>query len=451
MKKLTTEEFITKANRIHKNKYDYSKVNYINSQTKIQITCPIHGEFQQKPNDHLNGKGCPKCTSNKLKTTDQFKQEIIEKFGDKYDLSQVAYKGAFKHVTLICNEEDGLGNKHGEFLITPSNLLKGRGCPKCSKRYRPTTEEWVKECRTVHNNKYDYSKVTYKNNSTKVCIICHEVDEFGKEHGEFWQTPSVHLQMKCGCPKCTNKHTLTKDEFIEKSFKLHKLKYDYSKVNYKSLRDKVKIICPVHGEFEQTAQSHLSGRGCPFCANNVRKTTEQFIDEARKIHGDKYGYDKVCYINNKRKVKIICPIHGVFEQSPLAHLHMAQGCPECYTENKHLSETKVYKQLKEIYPNVEYQKHFQWLGYQSLDFFLPDHNVAIEYQGRQHFSNETFYKQNNSDLLRRDLTKIKLCKEHSVKLYHLTFEEKYIPSDFNHYKLFTDLNEILAKIKNPHK
>ena len=256
-KKKTKEEFIAKAKLVHGDKYDYSKVEYVGALTKVCIICPKHGEFCQEANSHLRGQGCPKCKYEKQTcTTDEFIAKAKKIHGDKYDYSKVEYVNDRTKVCIICP-------KHGEFWQTPNSHLNGYGCSKCAyevkgKRRSFSKEEFIKKTRKVHGDKYDYSKVNYVNNYTKVCIICHE-------HGEFWQTPSAHLRGQ-GCPKCkSKKQTCTTDEFIAKAKKIHGDKYDYSKVNYLNRKTKVCIICPDHGEFWQTPNHHLSGCGCPKC------------------------------------------------------------------------------------------------------------------------------------------------------------------------------------------
>lgn len=188
-----------------------------------------------------------------------------------------------------------------------------------------TTEEFIKRAKEVHGDKYDYSKVEYKNNHTKVKIIC-------LIHGVFKQEPRMHLSGE-GCVDCSGSRKKTTEEFIEQAIVQHGNKYDYSKVEYKNTNTKVKIICPIHGEFEQTPECHLMGQGCSACsdvrrANILRKTTEQFIEDARAVHGNKYDYSQVKYVNNRTKVKIICPEHGIFKQEPRLHLS-GKGCQEC--------------------------------------------------------------------------------------------------------------------------
>ncbi len=201
---------------------------------------------------------------------------------------------------------------------------------------------FIERCNTVHNNKYDYSKVEYVNITTKVCIIC-------PEHGEFWQLPYNHLYNKTGCPEC-KKQTISKlknkttDVFIEEARKIHGDKYDYSKVEYVNNSTKVCIICPEHGEFLVRPNDHLRGSGCPKCAKNASGSTEQFIEEARKIHGDKYDYSKVEYVNNSTKVCIICPEHGEFWQTPKNH-KKGQGCSICGYKKRSQNNTYTLEEF----------------------------------------------------------------------------------------------------------
>jgi len=201
-----------------------------------------------------------------------------------------------------------------------------------------TTDKFIEKARNIHGDKYDYSKVKYINNRTKVCIIC-------PEHGEFWQTPSSHISLKRhrGCPKCGGTRKLTREEFILKARQIHGWKYDYSKVEYINLKTKVCIICPKHGEFWQTPSSHLSGEGCNLCGietTNVKNsyTKKQFIEKSKNIHGNKYDYSKVEYNKSNRKICIICPKHGEFWQTPSSHIY-GIGCPMCGKEKKAKSLT----------------------------------------------------------------------------------------------------------------
>ena len=273
--------FIEKARKIHGDKYDYKLINYINNRLKIKIICPIHGIFEQTPKDHLNGCGCPLCFSERRKQAKTNVKDFVKRaniiHNNKYDYSKVLYKGATSPITIICP-------LHGEFLQRPNNHLNGQGCPLCANKekgaYRKNnTENFIKRATEKHNGKYDYSKVEYVNNHTKVCIIC-------SEHGEFWQTPSKHLAGQ-GCKRCKRPNEgMTKEEFIKKARNVHGNKYDYSKVEYVNTVTPVTIICPEHGEFKQKPEYHLTGRGCTIC--NIGYTLSykfdllnEFVDEFR--------------------------------------------------------------------------------------------------------------------------------------------------------------------------
>ena len=215
MKKKSQNEIISKFKQVHGDKYDYSKVHYINSRTKVCIICPEHGEFWQTPNNHINGQDCFECGKTKYK------------------------------------EKRFLGK-----------------------------EEFIKRATKIHNNKYNYSNVDYKNAMEKVCIIC-------PEHGEFWQLPATHLQ-GIGCPVCgklkaSKSHKLTTEKFIQRAKEIHGDKYDYSKTTYKNMKEPVCIICPTHGEFWQVAHTHLTNHGCPKCSSSALEISIKNILEKNNI------------------------------------------------------------------------------------------------------------------------------------------------------------------------
>lgn len=185
-----------------------------------------------------------------------------------------------------------------------------------------TTEEFITKARAIHDDKYDYSKVVYRNFRSPVTIIC-------PIHGEFKQAPHNHIILKQGCAGCAGVAKKDVNTFIEEAKKLHGDHYDYSRVEYKNANTKVKIVCPEHGVFEQTPHNHLHNKGCPECAGCKKLTKEKFIRKAREVFGDKYDYSLVEYVDWKTKVKIICPEHGVFEQTPNNHTSHGSGCPHC--------------------------------------------------------------------------------------------------------------------------
>ena len=270
-KKLTTEEFISRAKLVHGDKYDYSKVNYINAKTKICIICPVHGEFWTLPSIHLSGHKCPKCVGGVKLSKEDFITKAKEIHNNKYDYSKVDYKNTITEVCIICPE-------HGEFWQKPIHHIQGKGCPYCGGTKKLSTEEFIKRAKKIHNNKYDYSKVDYVGSHMKVCIIC-------PKHGEFLQTPHSHLRGS-GCPYCNKGIKYTSDEFITLAKKIHNNKYDYSKVNYINTHTKVCIICPDHGEFWQEPAVHLSGCGCPICNESKLELIIQKLLKSNYIEYD---------------------------------------------------------------------------------------------------------------------------------------------------------------------
>lgn len=296
MRKLTTKEFIEKAKIVHGDKYDYSKTVYTSSRDKVCIICPIHGEFWQKANEHLRGHGCDKCGGTYRLDTDEFIRRAKLVHGNKYDYSKTVYVNSNTKVCIICKE-------HGEFWQMPHAHLGGSGCPKCHGVCN-TTEDFIYNAKKVHGDKYDYSKVEYIDSVTPVCIIC-------KEHGEFWQKPVKHL-IGHGCNKCglesrKEKQFLTQDEFIEKAKKVHGDKYDYSKVVYKTMRDKVCIICPKHGEFWQFPFDHINEHGCPKCGQLISKGEDEIYNFISKYFKNEDILRNDREILDGREIDILLP------------------------------------------------------------------------------------------------------------------------------------------------
>lgn len=183
------------------------------------------------------------------------------------------------------------------------------------------TAEFISSAIKIHGNKYDYSKAIYNGNNIKVEIIC-------PEHGSFWQIPYSHLSSHKGCPRCGKTGKLTTSLFIKKAKEVHKNKYDYSKSIYVSSHSPVTIYCKLHGDFNQLAYNHLNGKGCYKCGGTFRSNTSEFIQKCCTIHGNKYNYSRTKYSTNRNKVLIICKKHGEFLQTPNDHL-AGKGCPRC--------------------------------------------------------------------------------------------------------------------------
>lgn len=359
-KRKTREQFIRDAIHVHSTKYDYTNVEYKNNKTPVNIICPKHGTFKQTPDNHLRGQGCPKCVRPDI---DDFISRAKERHGDFYDYSKIDYVDTHTKVVIICPI-------HGEFMQDPTKHWEGQGCPKCAreKAYH-STAEFIAAAKKIHaDNQYDYSKVDYQRSNEKVMIIC-------PKHGEFTQTPSSHLSGN-GCPSCAGLIRTT-ERFIEKANAVHNGKYDYSKSYYENSSTLVTIICPKHGEFEQTPSSHLQGRGCPLCGREkascaTRSDRDTFISQAIKVHGDIYRYEDVTYVNATTKVSIECPKHGKFYQAPMQHL-LGQGCPKCAHER--ISEMKSYDD--ETFRKKANQVHRDRYDYEDVHYENSMQNIPI--------------------------------------------------------------------------
>lgn len=282
-----------------------------------------------------------------------------------------------------------------------------------------TTNEFIRRSKSIHGDKYDYSKTVYINSRKKICLICHKRDNNGIEHGEFWQTSQVNINEKCGCPKCARQNRrLTKEQFIEKANKRHNDKYDYTKLNFINVRNRVRIICPEHGEFWQVAQQHLEGCGCPKCAiNNRRNDINELIKKSVILHNSKYDYSLVNYNKTNEKVEIICPIHGIFKQRMHDHLRGC-GCPKCANKQS-IGECQIFNFLNAFIKNVEDRNRTVIPPYE-LDIYIPSKQIAIEYNGLIWHS-ERFCE----DAPKAMLHKSQLCAEKGIRLIHI-FEDEWL-------------------------
>ena len=259
-KQKTTKQFIEDAQKVHGNKYDYSKVEYINAQKKVCIICPKHGEFWQTPNSHLYGRGCPKC---------------------------------------------------GKELAANKNRINFKG----NSRHIKTKDEIISRIKEMYGNIYDLSKMEYKDVKTKICIIC-------PKHGEFWKTPINLIHGKQGCPKCgfekrRKNKTKTKEDFVREANLIHFGFYDYSKTIYENARKNVIITCPIHGDFKQTPDNHLKGCGCPYCqSSTLENIVRHILDDSKYeyiqhyipkwLKVDRYHYQSLDFYLPKYRIAIEC-------------------------------------------------------------------------------------------------------------------------------------------------
>lgn len=296
--------------------------------------------------------------SDKKLSFSKFILESEKTHGNIYDysISEQDYEGATIPVKIICKI-------HGVFKQLPTIHKSGSHCPKCAldsraNKRRKTTKEFIEESKSIHGDLYDYSLSDYKGKECKIKIIC-------RIHGKFEQL-AYHHSKGSGCPKCSGKNKTT-NEIIKEFIEIHGDLYDYSKVAFNGSKNKVKIICLIHGVFEQYISSHKRGQGCPRCKGHG-KTTEEFILEAKKIHGDKYSYLKTIYVNSSTKLSIICAKHGLFKQTPSGHLN-SKGCQKCVGQNiDFLTYDKAKIHLKPLTLNSKKE----YLDYiKKIDINLP--------------------------------------------------------------------------------
>ena len=228
----------------------------------------------------------------------------------------------------------------------------------------------------------------------------------------------------------------TTEQFVEKAKKIHGNKYDYSETVYVNYKQKLKIICPIHGVFEMTPDDHLHNHGCKECGKisiglKERASKEQFIEKAKKVHGNKYDYSITKFETYRSgKIDIICPIHGVFSQDPRAHIR-GNGCPYCRESH---GEKSIRLWLDDN--GIEFKRNYKFkdLGNLSYDFFIPSKNLLIEYDGEQHFKENSFGHHNLEIQKQRDQLKEEYAKEHNINLLRIPYTQ------------FKEIKDILNKL-----
>lgn len=393
--------FVPKAIKVHGDKYDYSKVEYVDAHTKVCIICKKHGEFWQKPGNHLQGRGCDKCAREKSGVCKRMSLETFilkasEKHNSFYNYDDVVYINARTKVKINCPI-------HGSFYQTPYDHLSGSGCPKCAKekRFKPK-EKFIDEANEKHNFKYNYDKVIYRGADKKITITC-------KDHGDFEMTPSMHLT-GFGCPYCAGR--LNTEIFIERCKKVHNNYFDYSKTIYTGSKNKVIITCPIYGDFEQMAGSHLMGKGSfQGRSDKLKLTKEEFITRAIEKHGYFYDYSRVNYINGATSIEIGCPTHGWFWQKAFHHLQ-GSNCPKCANNNTSKPEQEIYEFVKELYPSTT-SNNYKIITPKELDIYIPELNKAIEFNGLYwHYSKDRFIPGKHT-------FKSNLCRQKGIRLLHV--------------------------------
>ena len=354
-------------------------------------------------------------------------QEQLIKFrdvhGNKYQYDESTYMNTTTKMRIICPI-------HGEFWQRPTDHKEGNDCPKCSNKKRIIPFNiMLKRFKNTHKDKYEYFSETYRDGNHEMKIKCNKCGTI------FWQLPRNHLLGHGGCPNC-NKKRLSKrikmsyKDQLKEFKKIHDDKYTYIKSSYVDNKTKMKIICPEHGEFKQSPDCHKRGQGCPKCgkikrAENSIIPFKKRIIQFNKTHNNKYTYDESTYTNVYTKMKIICPEHGEFYQEPASHIK-GVGCPKCKQSRgeREISQFLSNNNIKFITQyKFEDCKHNDLL---SFDFYLPEYNICIEYDGIQHYEFcDYFYKdvETFNDRQLKDKIKDNYCFVKKIKLVRIPYYE----------------------------
>jgi very-short-patch-repair endonuclease/Zn ribbon nucleic-acid-binding protein len=292
-----------------------------------------------------------------------------------------------------------------------------------------TNDEFISKSNNKHNYTYTYLNSIYKNNKEKIIITC-------RDHGDFKQRPGDHINGQ-GCPDCKkikigNLWRNNISDILNNCRIKHNNLYNYSPIiNYKNTDTKIEIICKIHGSFYQSSHNHLKGQGCPKCkfeklSLSKRHTKDYFIELCEeKFKNKNYDYSLVVYKNDKTKVEIICPVHGLFKQTPNYFLLYGKGCPKCIVSN---GENKIINFLIENNIQFKHQKIFddcKYIKKLRFDFFIKEKNTVIEFDGQQHFSPIEIFggdEQYRKNII-KDNIKNKYCEEKNIKLIRIPFTE----------------------------
>jgi hypothetical protein len=338
VRRVTTEDFIERAKKVHGNKYDYSSTLYKNNTTKVLIVCTKCSKtFTQKPREHLAGNnGC--CFSKiRVRDTKSFVKQARKRHNDKYDYTEVKYEGAFKKVKIWCR------TCATYYWQTPSNHLnKGKyGCKNCSiekqrKKMAFTREEFISKAELKHGTKYSYDKVVYKNNNTHIKIWCKKCQVY------FSQLPSKHLAggncAECSKEKRIKESRFSTEQFILKSIEKHCWNYGYAKAIYVNMYSKIKILClDCNNYFYKTARKHLEGSGCKDCNPTVPVAGEDHWNWKGGISSEPYcpiWSDKEYKADIRKRDDNVCQNPYCFKSDKiLAIHHMDYDKKNCHPSN----------------------------------------------------------------------------------------------------------------------
>ena len=368
----TTAEFIERARQTHGETYDYSLVDYGNSVTPVTIVCQTHGRFQQTPDGHLRGSGCPRCAWAK-----------------------------------------------------PRRRSASR-----------TTAGFVARARAKHPAEgYDYSLVVYVDQRTAVTIICPEHGPFAQKP-YVHMSKRTRGGGYCGCPRCGSQRAAATnlrppEEVLSAARERHADRYDYSQAVYRGAREPMTILCREHGPFDQVASNHLAGKGCPRCQiDNNTLSVREFTARMDGVYDQQYDYSALPrLVPATARIRVRCREHGRFDVNSRTHLEGRSACPDC-TQYGSRFERRIERLLEGA--RIPYES--QWThptlrhrGRLRFDFMLPQHQTLIEFDGVFHFKPIRMPGQSWEDAIRaydetrhRDALKTSWAQDHGYRLLRIS-------------------------------
>jgi len=388
----------------------------------FKLRCNVCGSEVIKCSFQIS-KQCHICNQLKWQDKNRLKEEFVFKAKkvhfEKYNYDVSEYVNHKTKIKIYCNRCNEI------FSQTPAGHLFGYGCRKCGwdfghDKLRGNTEEFINKATKIHDDKFDYELVQYKNSLSKVQIKCNQCKTI------FLQSPNEHLK-GYGCKKCADEKLRSNtEEFILKAKDIHGDNFNYELVEYLKSNSVVKIKCNKCNEFFlQCPATHLKMKKTA-CYKCSKISTEEWVDRAKKIHKQKYDYEQTYYKNNKGIVKIKCnKCNTFFHQRADYHLR-GYGCSKC---NESKGEIRVAEYLLENNISFSPQKTFKTLRYKNplkFDFYIPEINVLVEYDGEGHYlpcfgSTPEIKQKNLENCQRRDKIKNEWAKANNIPLLRIPY------------------------------
>lgn len=396
IRKYTLPIFLERAQLIHGDKFDYSKITpeHVKSYySEVTITCKTCGyQWTTSIASHINQRcGCPSCSGVVKWTLERFLIQALQIHGDKFDYSQVKVEhiqGAHSHIPLICNT---CGHQWSPAIT--HHITSQNGCPDCYGTSPWTFTRFLIKAKEIHGDKYNYNDITpnmIQNEKSKIPIICN-----GCYH--HW-TPSInnHINNETGCPECYGNIAWTLERFIIRSREIHGDKFDYSHITQNHIQNKdskVPIICKICGYFwTPSIDCHINSKsGCLECSGKAPWTLERFLTKAEEIHGNKYDYSQITdeHIQGyQANVPVTCQkCRHHWNPRIENHITGKTGCPSCasrfgfsdaqmrWLESIMESENILIQHA--LSPSGEYKIP----GVGKVDGFCQETNTVYEFHG----------------------------------------------------------------------